>query len=160
MPFLHLGETRFDPHFSVLKLSGFQAGLLRDLRRKISGNRSARRANIQFWIDKCSSLGMKCFENQTLIPDLIRFPLHLASPDAVERLIEKSRLQGYGLARTYPDAIHGIQELKDQFVGQDFANARQATQEMVTLPVHGFLKEKDRERIAQLLATEAIPPGR
>ena len=160
IPFLRLGETRFDPHFSVGKLSGFQAGLLRDLRHKISGNRSARRANIQFWIDKCSSLGVKCLENQTLIPDLIRFPLHLANRDAVERIMEKSRLQGYGLARTYPDAIHGIQELKDQFVGQDFANARQATQEMVTLPVHGFLKEKDRERIAELLATEAIHPWR
>ena len=160
MPFLRLGETRFDPHFSVLKLSGFQAGLLRNLRHKISGNRSARRANIQFWIDKCSSLEVKCLGNQTLIPDLIRFPLHLGSPDAVERLIEKSRLQGYGLARTYPDAIHGIQELKDQFAGQDFANARKATQEMVTFPVHGFLNEKDRERIAQLLANEVIHPGR
>ena len=160
MPFLRLGETRFDPHFSVLKLSGFQAGLLRDVRQKISENRSARRANIQFWIDKCSILGVKCLGNHSLIPDLIRFPLHLASTEAVERLIEKSRLQGYGLARTYPDAIHGIQELKDQFARQDFANARQATQEMLTLPVHGFLNDKDRERIAQLLASEAIHPGR
>lgn len=156
MPFLHLGETHFDPRFPMLKLSGFQAGLLRDFKAKLLRSRSARRGNVQFWLDNCSNLGMKCLGNQALIPDLIRFPFHLASHESTERLLDKSRTQGYGIARTYPDAIHGIQELKNQFAGQDFANARQAAQELLTLPVHGFLNNKDREHILQLLAAEVV----
>ena len=152
MPFLRLGETRYDPNFSLFKLSPFQAGLLRGIGRKMDKIRRARKDNIQFWVEHFSSLMVKSIGEQSCLPDLIRFPIHLPSDEIVQSLLELSRTLGLGLARTYPDAIHGIPELSEQFGEQDFPKARKASQEILTLPVHGFLNDRDRERILQLLA--------
>lgn len=159
VPFLRLGETRYDPNFPLFKLSPFQAGLIRGIEKKLHEIRQVRKGNIQFWVEHFSSFMVKSIGEQSNLPDLIRFPMHLPSSEIVESLLELSRTLGLGLARTYPDAIHGIPELSEQFSKQDFPKARKASQEILTLPVHGFLNDRDRERILQLLAIKEIALG-
>lgn len=151
LPFLRLGETLYDPHFSLGKLGPFQAGLLRGMGGKLCEIRRIRKEHIEFWVDSMSKYKIKKIDTQPPLPDLIRFPL-LISGKAVEWLIGQSNRLGLGLARTYPDAVHNITELKMHFTGQDFPRAQRASQELLTLPVHCFLTVDDRRWIIHLLA--------
>ena len=47
MPFLKLGETLFEPHFPMLRMSALQAGLARNWRKKLGALQEARR---QRWL--------------------------------------------------------------------------------------------------------------
>jgi len=150
MPFLRLGETLYDPDFPMRGFSAFQAGLLAGIENNLETLRRTRREHIRFWIKNLSSPIVG--ENTVLQdpPDLLRFPVHMPNSHAVDRILAASGHAGLGLARTYPDAIQGIPQLRDQLAGQDCPNARRAAQELITLPVHGFLTTDDRTRILQI----------
>lgn len=158
MPFLRLGETRYDPHFPMRRFSAFQAGLLAGMEKKLDQLRRTRREHTCFWLKNLSS---SIVEKKTAMtsksehqdpPDLLRFPVQMPNRQAVDQLLAASEQAGLGLARTYPDAIHGIAQLANQFADQTFPNARRATQELITLPVHGFLTANDRKQLLQLCA--------
>lgn len=150
LPFLHLGETVYDPDFPLRRLSAFQAGILGDVGKKLLKIRAIRGENIRYWAAHCP-YQLPCVQQCAPLPDLIRFPLLLPDRQAVGWLLQQSRAQGLGVAQTYPDALHGIRQLAANFAGQEFPQARQAAQHLVTLPVHGFLRDKDRRRILGLL---------
>ena len=63
---------------------------------------------------------------------------------------------GLGIMFTYPDSINGIQELKADFDGQDFPVAKKIAHQLITLPIHPFVSEKDKVQIAALIS-QAIP---
>jgi perosamine synthetase len=159
MPFLKLGETKYLPDFPLFKLSPFQAGLMRGIAEKLRIIKLERKKNIRSWVEFCSSLMIKCIGSQPVLPDLIRFPVHIRSNKTVESLLKQSAILGLGFAGTYPDAIDGIPEIKQYFIGQDFPKARQACQEILTLPVHCFLNDNDREQIIRLLADQGAIEG-
>jgi len=154
LPFLHLGETRFDATFPIHRLSAFQAGMLRGVGKRLGEMRRARQVNIRFWAENVPNALTGDFETQPKLPDLLRFPLHMDNSEVADLLVQQSARLGLGLARTYPDAIQGIVELESQLKGQDAPNARRAAQEMLTLPVHGFLVPRDRALIIRLLADQ------
>lgn len=151
MPFLRLGETRFDPFFPIIRFSCFQAGLLREWREKLNSFQHLRLENIKFWVNNLSMFSGEMIGNKKKMAYLLRFPLHVKNHDIAVELMEKNSELGLGLAWTYPDAIHGISYFHDQFKGKDFPKSRQATQEFLTLPIHGFLTPSDRKNIIDLL---------
>ena len=59
--------------------------------------------------------------------------------------------KGLGIMHTYPDSINGIQELKEEFNGQNFPVAKILAKNLVTLPVHPLVSEQDMQRIIRLL---------
>jgi len=152
MPFLRLGETIYDPDFPMRGFSAFQAGLLVGIANKLESLRRTRREHIRFWITNLSSpiAGRNTVPQDP--PDLLRFPVRMPDSHAIDRILAASGHAGLGLARTYPDAINGIPQLRDQLAGQDCPNARRAAQELITLPVHGFLTTEDRMHILQIYA--------
>ena len=153
LPFLRLGETRFDTSFPVYRLSNFQAGLLRGVQHKLFNLRRVRQGNIKVWFERFPRFRVQNIEKQHgVFPDLLRFPFCTGNRKKADLLLQQSTQLGLGLARTYPDAIQGIPELGKQLAGQDAPNARRAAQEIITLPVHGFLTPRDRELIIRLLA--------
>jgi len=154
MPFLRLGETRFDPNFSIRRLSTFQAGLMRGLSEKLFRLHNTRKENIRYWAENLPNTLVRNFTKQQSFPDLLRFPLLVRNKKIADLILQQSTKLGLGVARTYPDAIHGIVELKKQFIGQEFPNAQRAAQEILTLPVHGFLTPRDRTIIIRLGSDE------
>ena len=156
MPFLRLGETRFDPFFPIIQFSSFQAGLLRDWREKLKFFHRLRLGNIMFWVNNLSIFSGKLIGNKNEMTCLLRFPLHISNHDVAVELMKKNLDFGLGLAWTYPDAIHGISYFRDQFKGKDFPKARQATQELLTLPIHGFLTPSDRKKILDLMVRSSL----
>jgi dTDP-4-amino-4,6-dideoxygalactose transaminase len=60
---------------------------------------------------------------------------------------------------TYPEPVHRIPQLKGHFVGQEFAAAARMSLEILSLPVHPLLSDRDRQRIeALILSVSSCPP--
>jgi perosamine synthetase len=152
LPFLMLGETIFDPDFKMRRMTPFQAGLSRGWAEKLEKFRADRKANADRWKNIVGALGSFPGTRDTEVPDLTRFPLKTRNEVTMEQILKESSRKGLGIARTYPDSIDSIPALCAAFTGQEFPYSREAARVMVTLPVHGFLRQEDRGKILELLA--------
>jgi dTDP-4-amino-4,6-dideoxygalactose transaminase len=152
-PFLRLGETIYNPHFNIKKMTAFQAGLAHDWVVKIQGLKGDRTRNSRQWvlIAKNASLPCYCSDNGR-IPEMLRFPLKIEDNSSRKRILKESEQGGLGIMPSYPDSIDGIAELRERFHGQDFPMAKKIARELVTLPVHPFLSQKDRDQIITVLS--------
>lgn len=149
LPFLQLGSTRYEPDFSIGRLTSFQAGLLRRWQRKLARLRRLRQDNSRFWARALPQAALMFERGGERLPDLLRFPLRFEGEASSRRLAAAGRRQG--LALTYPDAVSAIGPLRELFAGEDYPAARQAARGIVTLPVHGYVSPRDRDRILALL---------
>ena len=156
LPFLRLGETLFDPDFPLRKFSSFQAGLMKGFAKKLQRLWQMRRDNSRYWTQHLPDTLVQTVVRYNPRPDVLRFPVRVGDGKSSDLLMQRSARVGLGVARTYPDAIHRIPELTRHFAGQEFPSARRAANEILTLPVHGFVTEKDRKRLVRLLASEAV----
>ncbi len=141
LPFLKLGETIYDSGFNIKKLTPFQAGLGRHWRNTLATSKKVRSTHVGDW----QSIVTGSFTARTdgKPQPLIRFPLLLDSPHQVKSLLSRSDDAGLGVSISYPDAIHRIPQITDQFVGQEYPNAVNTVQRLVTLPVHRYLTKKE-----------------
>jgi dTDP-4-amino-4,6-dideoxygalactose transaminase len=166
LPFLKLGETIYDPNFKIKKMSSFQAGLANDWEDKLTKFIKMRSANSRYWkacfqpspnsqlATDSSNLPASSFQLLANISDIdsfLRFPVSINDRSFRKSILEKSQRKGLGIMHTYPDSINGIQELKEEFNGQNFPVAKILAKNLVTLPVHPLVSEQDMQRIIRLL---------
>ncbi len=142
LPFLKLGETVFDRDFPVRRLSGLKMGFLRKWQHRLESSNSLRSENVKYY---AGGLESRLPENGSL--PLIRYPFMTDSSEERDALSALSQKRGLGVGRMYPTSIHEIREIRERFAGRDFPGARNAADRLVTLPTHGLLTQKDRERI-------------
>lgn len=149
LPFLKLGETIYDPNFTMKKMSPFQAGLARDWRSKLEEFRAIRRQNVAWCKVVLGSMQVRhyCEDNGTG-HSLLRFPVSI--DDTAKREVLLSRGSGLGIMPSYPDSIDAIEALHAPG-GRSFKHARKAARTLVTIPVHPLVSKKDKARIAELL---------
>jgi perosamine synthetase len=144
LPFLKLGETLFDPDFSIKKMTAFQAGLAKNWDARLHSLQQVRQKNTKKWSSLLHQAFSPFFKKlDRSVPDLIRFPVLLADRGKRMSLLENAELHGLGVAIAYPVAISSIPECTQQFTGQDFPVAKRVARELVTLPVHPFVTESD-----------------
>lgn len=153
LPHLKLGETIYDPHFRIRKMSTFQAGLATKWSDKLEKSKIFRSNCSKYWLKL-----IKHAENNGLStityghnPGLIRFPVRVDDFTVREKILSKSQRKGFGIMPTYPDSIDGIKELKDQFKNEDFPFAKEIVKKLITLPTHSLVTQKDRDKIAALI---------
>jgi dTDP-4-amino-4,6-dideoxygalactose transaminase len=146
LPFLKLGETIYDTGFSIKKLTAFQAGLGRHWRHTLATSKQIRTAHVGDW--QSIFTGSFTAKEHGKPQPLIRFPLLLDSPQQAQSMIRQSEDAGLGVVISYPDAIHRIPEIADQFAGQEYSHAVSVAKRLITLPVHHYLKAGDQGRIA------------
>ncbi|MBD1399620.1 DegT/DnrJ/EryC1/StrS family aminotransferase [Pelovirga terrestris] len=149
LPFLKLGETIYDTGFSSKKLTAFQAGLGRHWRNTLAKSKQIRSTHVGDW--QTIVTGSLTAKTDGPPQPLIRFPYLLDSPKAALSMLQQSDDAGLGVAISYPDAIHRIPQIADQFAGQDYPNAAAMAQRLVTMPVHRYLTENDMLSIASIL---------
>lgn len=153
IPFLRLGETIYDPHFKMRKMSSFQAGLARGWEKKLQQLSNRRMENVRDFQDRLKMISPKSsWADQRFFPCLIRFPLRIESVHTREAILKMSERMGFGIARSYPDSIDRIPALAADFASRHFPVAKDNAEILLTLPVHSFVALKDREQIADLLA--------
>jgi perosamine synthetase len=152
LPFLKLGDTIYDPHFKIRKLSVFQAGLAKGWVNKIRKFKKSRLRNSRQWASatKTNYLHHYCSENGT-IPDLIRYPLRVDDEGIRARILSMSDRMGLGIMFTYPDSIDGIRDLKAEFGDRGFPVAKEHANKLITLPIHSLVSQRDRTQIAALI---------
>ncbi|MBP1750314.1 MAG: DegT/DnrJ/EryC1/StrS aminotransferase [Deltaproteobacteria bacterium] len=149
LPFLKLGETKFNTAFPIRSFSPFQAGVAKGWKSKINELKGIRLRNAQ----KIAAHGiLLAGVHHSGIPDLIRFPVLVTSADDKRRILQESEKMGLGISGGYPDSIDGIIELGYRSEGERFPNATDLAERLLTLPIHSFVRNRDIHKIAQLLA--------
>jgi dTDP-4-amino-4,6-dideoxygalactose transaminase len=158
LPFLKLGETFYDPCFPMRKMTPFQAGLSRRWREKLEEFQAHRAENSLEW-NSIPDTGFKTYHlpQEGNLASYIRYPVRFSDDRQRADLLEESDRVGLGIMPTYPDAINGIAELRETFHGQNFPEAKKVVRELVTLPVHPFLSQRDRHKIITLLSQIGNP---
>lgn len=153
MPFLKLGETLFEPRFPMLKMSAFQAGLARNWRKKLEALQDVRRNRVQRWSVILEAAGIRALRLPAgQPPALLRFPLRISDSRQREVLLRESSGSGLGVMPAYPTSIDAIPELRERIAGGKFPVAERCASELVTLPTHAYLTEKDMSALGDLVA--------
>lgn len=156
IPFLRIGDTIYDPKFKIYNLTSFQAGIARRWKTKLASFTESRIISSQEW-SKLKSLRLLCekISNNGNVINFIRYPMKLKNNLLWHHLLQLSESKGLGIMHTYPDSIKEIKELKNKFEGQDYPFAQQLCQQLLTLPVHPLLNEKDKIKIRSCLINTA-----
>jgi dTDP-4-amino-4,6-dideoxygalactose transaminase len=153
MPFLRLGETFFEPDFPMLKMSSFQAGLTARWGERLQVIRDARRKNVQRWTGILAEIGNRaCLALEPPFLALLRLPVRIRDAQRREALLQESARRGRGVMPAYPGSINQIPQLNGALAAQSLPVAESCAREIVTLPTHGYLTEKDVAAIRRLLA--------
>jgi len=156
LQFLKLGQTIFEPEFSIKKMSSFQAGLAKNWQTRLRNMKSLRQQNANAFtaaFQKNDNLtSSMIYENGT--HSLLRFPLKIYDTQILDRILSKSEKQGLGIMRAYPDSINNIKELKNYFKNKTYPKATMISKHLITLPVHHFLSLQDSLQIKKLINNE------
>jgi dTDP-4-amino-4,6-dideoxygalactose transaminase len=153
LPFLKLGETLFEPDFPLLKLNGFQAGLLRNWRKKLIcllNDRALRGALYKEQLKQCNNIELFApyWDNEKV--SCIRYPIIVKNRALREKLLFESNRQGLGISPTYPDTVNSIKEINVS-LNLSSENAHYLINHIVTLPCHPLVTKKDIENIVSLI---------
>jgi dTDP-4-amino-4,6-dideoxygalactose transaminase len=150
LPFLRLGETRYEPDFPIAKMTSFQAGLASGWRRRIEDFQGARTKGAERWraILAESKTHRPCIRVGDATA-LLRFPIRVSDEDRRESLLRESDRLGLGVMPAYPASVDAIPEVREMIKETEFPVAARLAREIVTLPTHGYVGEED---IAELRA--------
>jgi dTDP-4-amino-4,6-dideoxygalactose transaminase len=150
LPFLRLGETLYPRRIPIARLSGMQAGLLRQWQaalEKSNRDRALAAANL------ARTLAVSLPDGAAL--PYLRLPVFVASAAERDRVVAASRVRGLGVSPAYPAPVNEIPEISHLFEGQRFPAARRVADRLLTLPTHRWVSESDRNRIAATFASQA-----
>lgn len=153
LPFLNLGETRFDTSFVITKLSPFQAGLGSGWSRKLPRFQANRQANISALAREGLSCGSFV---SSATPNLIRLPVLVRDFEVKMEIFEYSERAGLGISPGYPDSIDGIAGLDNLVGAEAFPQAKRVARTLLSLPLHCFVHPRDITRIAALVARSTV----
>jgi perosamine synthetase len=157
LPFLSLGATIYNPGFKIRRMSPFQAGMAKNWKTKIEGFQKARKVRSKVWSTFIHNL--KTYELSVIShppgSDLIRFPVRVKNFSLRKAILNRSDRKGLGIMPGYPDSIDGIPALRTLFSEQNFPIAKQYSQQLITLPVHPYVSERDRAKASDLIIESA-----
>ena len=152
LPFLGLGETRFNPEFSIKRMSAFQAGLATGWQDRLVEFKSTRINNADYY---CKA-GVKAVGGkETLLSGLVRYPVMAANAAKKLAVLHESSLAGLGGADVYPTTVDAIPQLQGRIVDGSSIKARLMVERIVTLPVHSHVTQPDMDKLVDLLADPA-----
>lgn len=148
LPFLGLGETRYDTAFSIQRLDGARAGLLRNWRQRLPRLDRARAGHAAALMPLVPSTAgaerIAC----------VRLPIVCKSRAERDRLYAAGRRERLGFSMMYPGAITAIPELRRMLGGAHCPVAEDLAERLLTIPVHPLVSMADRAAIARLLEPE------
>jgi dTDP-4-amino-4,6-dideoxygalactose transaminase len=145
LPFLRLGETIYPADVPVRRLSGMQAGLLRNWRARLAGSNRIRTETATFFRHR---LPLRLARGGSY--PYLRLPLLVRSAAEKQKLHALSRARGLGLSPAYPAPISEIPDVRLAGGGRQFPSARRVAARLVTLPTHHLMTEQDKTAIAEL----------
>lgn len=151
LPFLKLGETLYEPDFSLSQLTTFHKALSKNWQKRLGHHQRARNRNITFWQNKLPEV----FIQLCCLTDIniIRLPILVQTREQKDCILRVSERHGLGMMGAYPTPLNKIPELANEFAGQTYPQAEKLCHRLLTIPVHEYVKDKDNERIYSLLTS-------
>jgi perosamine synthetase len=155
LPFLHLGETIYDPDFDIGPFARMQAqqGLI--ALKRLKEENTLRYEKGKNYLKKLSQRnGM--FSPKPIdasSPIYLRYPVFLRDKNARDKIYESLKIQRLGVHFMYPssiDEIDGISVHLNRKSNREVG--RQVAERLLTLPTHAYLREKEIKKIEKLLA--------
>jgi perosamine synthetase len=161
LPFLQLGQTIFPRHVPLERLSGMQAGLLRDWRDRLAESNRIRSRSAQYFCRRLVRLKPNTAGVAGPSHPYLRLPIFADTPERRTGIHLLSQQRGLGVSLAYPTPINEIPELSRLFGGQRFPAARRVADHILTLPTHHWLSERDKGAIAECVETtvDHAPPA-
>jgi dTDP-4-amino-4,6-dideoxygalactose transaminase len=152
-PFLHAGETRFDPDFPRGAIDGASLVLCAHALARCDARRARREA-------EALSLAEAVRERTGFVPIVPppgargAFPrLALRAPDRRRREAALAALARHGAAPLYPAPLDAIPAVRARLAARpSIPGARALAGRLLTLPVHGGLRGPRREHVLATLA--------
>lgn len=155
IPFLGLGKTVFDENFRVGKLTNIQSALGTHLIDKLERLNHQRQKNSKELAEELVKSGR--FEipgyDTVKCPAYLRLPLLVENRAERDRLIKRLRKSGIVASIMYPSTIRSIPGI-DKYLADEqteFPGAQLIVDRMLTIPTHGYLKDRDIQQIIACL---------
>jgi dTDP-4-amino-4,6-dideoxygalactose transaminase len=148
LPFLHLGRTVFDSRFPVMRFSSMQAGLCITWRRRLETMMSIRKRQAAML---CRTLDAARVAGDASSASYLRLPFMTENREQRQKVCRTAKKRGLGITPMYPSAINEIPEIAHHFAGSTFPAARLVADRLVTLPLHRYVRDGDRDEMARLL---------
>lgn len=151
LPFLGLGETKFEPDFPLYRLDGMRASLLASWQARLEQSNAERVRHSRDMLDALqTSLGRLWLTCREATPYL-RVPVILPSAEMKVRICDVSAASGLGVSGLYPSPISEIPALRSTCGTSRFPGAQVLADRMVTCPVHHYVTHQDILNIAGAL---------
>ena len=115
--------------------------------------RDARKINVKRWIGILEEAENResCFRHSRSL-GLLRFPIRVRDAERRMTLLQESAKKGAGVMPAYPDSINRLSELRGQIPTEAFPIAERCAIELVTLPTHDYVTQKDVTVVRRLLS--------
>ena len=154
LPFLKLGQSSYDPVFSIAGMSGFQAALLGQLFPSLDGIREGRRSQAM----QLRTL----LEPENLIVlwprrgdegAFLRLPVLVPDAGRRQRLLEECRRRGLGVVGGYPQALSRLPDVQHVLAGGHVhcPVAEEISERIVTVPTHRWVEPCDFQAIRNVV---------
>jgi len=149
IPGLHLGETIYHPAHEPREISGVSASLVREALVRADADLSVRTANASLLEHAAQgATGVLVVRPITgATPGYLRFPVRLTGERDGQRLRPE-----LGVVHGYPRTLGELPELSSWLTGaESLTGARELARDLITLPTHSLLTEKDLRAIRNWL---------
>jgi len=155
IPQLHLGETVYKPPRPISAASRAACAVLCESWELAARESRVRARYARRFLEALHGLAgfTPIRTNEAAQPGYVRLPLRYRHRDNRQQALESGRR--LGIARTYPRVLADLAELTTQCVNRSdpFPGARRLAEELITLPVHSLLTERDASAIETWMRT-------
>lgn len=143
LPFLGLGETKFEPDFPLYRLDSMRAGLLAAWQARLEGSNAERLRHSQDLLDVAQDLLGMLGPKRRRATAYLRVPVILPAAEMKVRACQVSAASGLGVSGLYPSPISEIPALRSSWGARLFPGARILAERLVTCPVHHYVTHQD-----------------
>ena len=151
LSFLGLGETIYDPTFSIRRLDGLRASLLKTWRRRLEDSSEERARHADLYLGSFRLEETQLDPIRMLGTAYLRLPVVMPTEAGKRELCTAGKDLGLGVSALYPTPVSDIPELKARFQGQQYPGADTLADRLITLPVHHYVDDRDVARICEVL---------
>ncbi len=151
IPFLGLGETKFDSDFPINRMDGVRAGLLSSWRGRLDDSNRCRVLKKRSFLEKLPQGAQQFPEDRPGAAPNLRLPVLMPTAQHKEALCVTARQNGLGISGLYPAPISKISAIASMFGSRRYPGAEALSARLVTLPLHQFVTETDVDRICSVV---------
>ena len=165
LPFLGLGETKYDETFPIYRMSNLGAGLLFSWKSRLDRANRSRFHNSRLFLERLPASVHMHVVSKSRESAPLRLPLLMPSAQAKATMCRMAHEQGLGVSALYPATIAKIPELTSMFQSKEYPGAEAVVSRLVTIPVHQYVTEQDVDRIVKAIdrswsGTQQVPVDR